>query len=245
MVVVDDPPAHARTVIEDGRIEMPIREWQLALDRERRTATVRVGSRVDRERLAHPVLGWAGSIFARWDGRIAFHAGVFVHGGRAWMLMGGRESGKSSTLAGLSRRDVPVLADDVVVLDGDDVLLGPRCVDLRPGVPEALGVSDLVQTVRDGEAQRLGLGEAPARVPLGGWFVLDWGDAYATRPVGAVERIRILHEQLTLNLEMPSPERVLAVADLPAWRLVRPAGDGVRALDRVFDELLGVLAGVV
>jgi hypothetical protein len=87
---------------------------QLRLDRRAGTATF-TGPPLSPDELVHPYLGAVASIFNRWAGREVFHAGAFVAGGRAWAVVGGREAGKSTLLAALADRGVPVVADDLVV----------------------------------------------------------------------------------------------------------------------------------
>lgn len=237
--VVDD----AYHLAED-RILLPMGNWHVSFERATREVLVQSDGVSDLERLVHPVLGVAGGVFARWDGRVALHAGAFAHDGRVWMILGAKERGKSSTLAALSRRGCPVLADDVVVVDGLDAFAGPRCVDLRPGVAAALGVQHEVVPVRGGQVTRLGLPQVPLRLPLGGWFLLDWGDEVHAQRLGGGERLTVLHENLTIALEPGDPATLLGVAELPAWRFRRPRMD-LGEIDGVLDELLGVAAAAV
>lgn len=100
---------------------------QLLLEQGERTATF-TGLPLSHDELVHPYLGAAACIFNRWAGREVYHAGAFICGGLAWAVVGAREAGKSSLLAALAARRIPVLADDLVVTDGQQVFCGPRAI---------------------------------------------------------------------------------------------------------------------
>ena len=106
------------------------------------------------DELVHPYLGAAASVFSRWAGREVFHAGAFICGGLAWAVVGGREAGKSSLLAALAARQLPVLADDLVITDGQDAFCGPRTIDLRRPIP---GSSEPVTPARGASRWRVSL----------------------------------------------------------------------------------------
>ena len=92
--------------------------------------------------LIHPHLASVAAIFAHWDQRETFHAGGFVVGGKVWGLLGAREAGKSSFLASLALGGVPVLCDDILVLDHLIALAGPRSIDLRADAARQLGAGE-------------------------------------------------------------------------------------------------------
>ncbi|MDQ6744652.1 MAG: hypothetical protein M3Z27_01315 [Actinomycetota bacterium] len=69
------------------------------------------------------------------------HAGGAVFGQRVWGILGASGRGKSTTLARLDQRQVPVLADDALVLHGRTALAGPRVVYLRSDAPRGLGLA--------------------------------------------------------------------------------------------------------
>ncbi|MEU3455148.1 hypothetical protein ABZ671_16345 [Micromonospora sp. NPDC006766] len=197
-------------VLTDGRT--------LDLHRRRGTATF-YGPPLAPDVLAHPYLGPVAVTVNRWAGRETFHAGAFVHTGRAWVVLGVRTAGKSSLLAALAARGVPVLADDIVVLDGGDVLAGPRCVDLREPIP---GVDLTTRPVRQDTRLRITLPAVPQRLPLGGWIFLGWGERPALTPIGPVELLARLAARRSLP-ELPSdPAGLLALAGLPGYDLTRP-----------------------
>ncbi len=142
------------------------------------------------EDLLHPYLAPAAALYWQWAGREAIHAGVFEVGGGAILMLGDKEAGKSTTLAWLATQGgTPVLSDDLAVLDGDDVLVGPRSIDLRVGQGTLPGVSE--HLVRSGERHRVRLPAASPTLPLAGLVVLDWapeaelGPGRLRRPHGA------------------------------------------------------------
>ncbi|MFC5926631.1 hypothetical protein [Micromonospora vulcania] len=216
--VTDQPPPppvpldnwRGTRVLADGRT--------LAVDRLRGTATF-YGPPLTPDVLAHPYLAPVATTVNRWAGRETFHSGAFVLDGRAWAVLGPRTAGKSSLLAALAARGVPVLADDILVVDGSDAFAGPRCVDLRQAVP---GVALPTRPVRGGERLRVALPPIASRVPLGGWLFLCWGGALAlTRLPGTTLLARLAG--LRSFGELPSdPAALLSIAALPAWELSRP-----------------------
>src|SRR5581483_4714078 len=109
------------------------------LVREPASATFRTRDALDGRALLHPYLGAAASVAAAWHGRESLHAGAFVHRGRAWGVLGERTAGKSSLLAVLHELGRPIVADDILVLDGLAALAAPRSVDLRREAAEARG----------------------------------------------------------------------------------------------------------
>ncbi|MFF0152999.1 hypothetical protein [Micromonospora sp. NPDC005203] len=197
-------------ILADGRT--------LALDRLRGTATF-YGPPLTPDVLAHPYLAPVATTLNRWVGRETFHSGAFVLAGRAWAVLGPRTAGKSSLVAALAARGVPILTDDILVVDRADALAGPRCVDLRQPVP---GVALPARAVRGGERLRVALPPITSRVPLGGWFFLRWG--------AAVTRTRLPGASLLARLaglrsfgQLPSDAAaLLSIAALPAWELTRP-----------------------
>jgi hypothetical protein len=204
--------------------------------RDARTATLLTPTAADDGTLVHPFLTAAAVVFAWWDGRHAFHGGAFVDSAtRAWCLLGHRASGKSSTLARISLAGLGVLSDDLVVIEGRDVLAGPRCVDLRPDAAAALGLAVRASSVRGGERLRLALAPVPAAAPLHGWLFLTWGDAVTLRRLRPSEWLeRLAQHRSTSSAHAPS---LLGLAGLPAWELCRPrTSDSLEpAVERLLD----------
>jgi hypothetical protein len=222
---------------ESGDDELSVRlvsGGYIRLDRRACTATYVVPVRLDGEELAHPYLAPTASMFSVWLGREAYHAGAFAFRDGALAVVGDRRGGKSTTLAWLAAHDVPVLSDDLVVLDSGSVLPGPRCVDLRASSAAKLDLGEPLPSVRAGGRWRMRLGRArPAR--LRGWVFLAWGPRIEVRPLRPSERF-----DLILRLGRPANAAApLTLAEVPAWQLVRPQewASLPDALDRLFDAL--------
>ncbi|MGS0683808.1 hypothetical protein ACVBEQ_01425 [Nakamurella sp. GG22] len=215
------PPAQIQT---SGRSVRRLLDGRtLCLDRSAGTATY-FGAPLTDDQLAHPYLGAAATGFSRWAGREAFHGGAFAANGRAWIVVGGSTAGKSTLMAALAAAGVPVLTDDIAVIDGTTVYAGPRAVDLRHPIPSAaLGGGSLALTPsRLGTRVRMELPPTAARWPLGGWFFLHWGDGTSLTPV----RMSALLGRLAMVRRLPglpsSADRLLELAAFPAWDLTRP-----------------------
>lgn len=198
---------------------------------------------ISAEALVHPLLTVPISILARWRGDLTLHAGSFAFEGRAWAVVGGREAGKSTTLAKLAQRGYPLMADDLLVLDGDTARAGPTCVDLRPDVAERMPEARLIGEVGGRPRHRLSTPEGPASAPLGGIFLLEWGEGDAVRvePVGSAEALQVIFRQEYIALVGPTDAaKVLELMKVPMWRVSRPR-DWSRG-DEIIDELLAVAA---
>jgi hypothetical protein len=194
------------------------------VDRESGVARFRGVNGLTSDAIVHPRLGMLAAIYAHWlRGRMAFHAGAFITGGRAWAVVGERQDGKSTLIAALALDGFPVIGDDTLVLDGDRCLPGVRCVDLRPDAAAALGVGTEVVTVRGGDRDRLLLDGEPHAAPLAGWLFLKWADEPAVRALDTRERIaRIASCQGWHRRGVTEPRRLLDLAGLPGWELARP-----------------------
>ncbi|MEU7586563.1 hypothetical protein AB0A95_09715 [Micromonospora sp. NPDC049230] len=197
-------------ILADGRT--------LSVDRLRGTATF-YGPPLAPDVLAHPYLAPVATTVNRWAGRETFHSGAFVLAGRAWAVLGPRTAGKSSLLAALAARDVSVLTDDILVVDGVDAFAGPRCVDLRHPVP---GVALPARGVRAGDRLRVGLPPIAPHVPLGGWLFPRWGDAVTLTRLPAAALLARLASRRSFGQLPSDPGALLSLAALPAWELTRP-----------------------
>jgi hypothetical protein len=217
-----------------GVLDLPCGR-QLRLHRGQRTATF-TGPPLSQDELVHPYLGAVASVFSRWAGREVYHAGAFISGGVAWAILGGREAGKSSLLAGLAARCLPVLADDLVVTDGHQAFCGPRTIDLRRPPPAGGGP---VTRARGGSRWRLSLPPLPGAAPLGGWIYLHWRSEVSMSPVPASVLLTRLAARRTWPGLASDPETLLALAGRPGWDLGRPA-DWAR-MDEVIDLMLQTL----
>jgi len=214
---------------------------EIRLDRGRGRATYVVPRRLSAAELVHPFLAPAAAVMSYWLGRECFHAGGFVAGGKAWGLIGDRGSGKSSTVAELALAGVPIVGDDLLVVDHQPIAFaGPRAVDLRADAAARLGVGESLGVVGARERWRLPLPASDPEIALGGWIFLAWGEHVETIPVPGSERLVRLNTGRGINLPPQDPTKLLDLASLPAWELRRPkswrsAGD---ALERLLDSVV-------
>jgi hypothetical protein len=204
-----------------ARLPLHAGGW-MEIERDGPRITFHLPERPGDEELVHPYLAPGAAVLARWLGREAFHAGAVLAGDGAWAILGGRESGKSSTLGWLAAHDHPVLADDLLVLDGADALAGPRCIDLRPDAAQRLEAGEPLGVIGTRERWRLRLGPVAASVPLRGWVQLDWGGEVAVERVRGAERLTTLIPHRSVRLEPPRAGALMELASLPVLRLRRP-----------------------
>lgn len=207
---------------------------------DRRGSTVlRLPEPPSPEALVHPLLSTTATASAYWSGDLSLHAGAIEVGGRCVGVLGERGAGKSSTLAYLARMGVTVLADDILVLRGDRVLAGPRCLDLRRTTAEWLESGTYLGVIGQRERWRMALGRAPAEVPLHGWVSLEWGPDVAMEPLPSRDRVQALARHLAIQIPPRDPVAFLDAAARPFWRLTRPQSlDAVHeTCERLLDEL--------
>jgi hypothetical protein len=195
---------------------------EIAVDRRRGEATFVLPRRVGTAEIVHPLLAPVAAVMAYWLDRLSFHAGAFVTGGKAWGIVGERGAGKSTTVARLALDGVPVVCDDMLVVDGLRAHAGPRSVDLRREAAAKLGVGEYLGVVGARERWRLPVGQLVDEPMLGGWIFLAWGERVAvTRMSGAARLARLAGNRGT-RLPERNPDALLEVASLPAWELTRP-----------------------
>lgn len=207
---------------EDGLVALRDGTRRVYFERSARRATF-CGGRVDPEDLVHPYLAPVGIAFARWSRREAFHAGAFVAGDGAWAVLGDCEAGKSTLLAALTVRGIPVLSDDLVVTDGTLAFAGPRSLDLRTRSDDAcLGGALTVSPARRRTRWRARLGAVAPVVPLRGWFYLSWSDRLELRRLSGAENLRRLALSRALPDKASNSSDLLELAVLPAWDVRRP-----------------------
>ncbi|MFZ0041470.1 MAG: hypothetical protein WAK93_09200 [Solirubrobacteraceae bacterium] len=187
--------------------------------------------------LLHPYLAPAAALVQLWQGREAFHAGAFATRNGAVLLLGGKEAGKSTTLAWLAtQHGMPVLADDLAVITEESVLAGPRCIDLRADAEIASATIGQGRPVREQGRRRMMLPRAPDAVSLAATVVLGWGNRVAIERVPLSARLRLLVSQRMFHAQLaPRPLDLLGVLAAPMWSLTRARGEaglaaGVEAL---------------
>ena len=211
--------------------------------REPPSILVDVGFEPSPDALVHPIATAPLAVLARWRGDVTLHGGAFAAGGRAWALFGERHAGKSTTLALIARRGCPVVTDDLLVVDpAGDVWSGPHCVDLREDAAERLGYTRDLGSFGGRRRLRLAGEPAPARLALGGFFLLDWRaeGGVAVERLSLRDRVRALHALEYVGLVGPAdPQAVLELASLPAWSVVRSHdwSAAEHAVDRILETV--------
>jgi hypothetical protein len=201
---------------------------RIHIDREAGTVRFVAAHPLHPEELVHPYLAPAAAVIARWRGHESLHAGAIAVDGTAWALIGDREAGKSSTLAWLVQNGAGLVCDDMLVLDGERALPGPRSIDLRPDAAAQLGLGESIPVSGARERWRLRAGPVPRDLRFGGWVLLEWGDEPELEPLRGRERLAVLLEHRGVRLAPARPEAMMDYAELPAWRLRRPRGwDGL------------------
>lgn len=220
-VHVEDRAERSEPLLTETRADFPlIGGGRLRQERHRPEAHFHLEARPADEDLLHPYLAPAAALFWQWSGREAIHAGVFEAGNGAVLVLGDKEAGKSTTLAWLATQGATVvLSDDLAVLDGDEVLVGPRSIDLRvegtlPGVSEHL--------VRSGTRHRVRLPPAPPALALAGLVVLDWGPTLELAPVAFARRMELVARQRMFPTLPANPTALLELASVPMLRATRP-----------------------
>ncbi|MCA1841453.1 MAG: hypothetical protein LC723_14210 [Actinobacteria bacterium] len=151
-------------------------------------------------------------------------------------MIGDKGMGKSSFLAAAAKEGLPVLTDDVLVIDGMTAFAGPRCVDLRAPAVDALGLTAEVEVVR-GDRWRYKVPPCPETSPLAGWIELAWGDLSISRTPASVA-LKNLAAQAGWLIPPPDPKRLLDLASLPMYRLTRKP-NWTFALDDLLDAISG------
>jgi hypothetical protein len=215
--------SHARLICEPSG-------W-VDVDRAARRSTIHLPEVPPLDEIAQPRLGITSVVAACWRGDHRFHAGAFIADGLAWGVLGTKGDGKSSLLAGLASSGVQVLADDVLIIDQSlNALAGPRCIDLRRGASQALGIGSSIGVVGTRERWRTLLPQVPSEVPLGGFVCLEWGEA-AVSQVSPGDRVRMLLASQALLIGEHRDSTMLSLMELialPMLRMRRP-----RAIDQI------------
>jgi len=240
--LTDGPLPRGSEVREDGAtIVTPAAT--LEVDRARAEVRVRSREPVPEADIVHPCLWPVGAVFARWRGAETLHAGAFAapDGDGAWAVMADSGGGKTSFLATLALAGVEVLVDDLLVLEGDECLAGPRALDLRPEVVGRLRLEDRVTVaVRATSRRRLALDPCDARWPVAGFVELSWGARVTVERLGPAPALAALarHRRvLGLGAEF---DLLLELAARPVLRLSRPLGWESAA--EASNRLLGMIA---
>ena len=212
---------------------------QVVIERDVARSTLRLAHEPTNEAWVHPHLASTAVTAARWAGREPFHGGALVVDGRVWGVLGEREAGKSSVLAWSHLHGVPIFSDDVLVIDGESVLAGPRCIDLREGAAAQFGIGTPIGVAGSRERWRVPLGPIEPVLPFGGWVVLDWSDELSVTDVPPPSRLRLLLAARAVLLPEHDAPAWLRLLQWPVLAFRRPKRwdqvDG--AMARLFDEL--------
>jgi hypothetical protein len=178
--------------------------------------------------LLHPYLTAGAALAHQWAGKEAFHAGAFAGRAGAALLIGGKEAGKSTTLAGLAERaGIDVLADDLAVIEAGRVLAGPRSIDLRHlSADDGRGT----RSVRERSRARVRLAPCPAAVPVTTVVTLRWGHEVSADTTPTDERLGELMAQRMFATHVEVDHVALLELAAATWiTLTRPRGpDGLR-----------------
>jgi hypothetical protein len=188
--------------------------------------------------VAHPYIAFPAAVASHWVGRQVLHGGSFLHHGRAWGVLGARESGKSSTLGWLSSHGHPICSDALLDIQGTQLFAGPRCIDLRPETAAQLG-GRFVEVAGGRERWRLEPAPVPSSAPLAGLVYLAWGDELTVEVVEPIDRLLHLIQNSALGPNLLDASAYLELVTLPTFRLVRPRQLDV--LDDVGAQLLGAI----
>jgi hypothetical protein len=190
--------------------------------------------------LLHPHLAGVAAVWSYWSGQEGFHAGAFVSGGGVWGVLGDKASGKSSALAALASRGVPIVCDDVLVLDRGDALAGPRSIDLRADAAATLRIGARLGVVGERERWRVALQPIEPVLPFRGWVALRWSETPAVHTIEGAERMRRLLANRALLVPPRAPDALFDLAGLPFFELSRPRR--WTAVDDALELLLGAIS---
>jgi hypothetical protein len=210
------------------------------LDRDLASTTFSVPAAPSAEAFAHPHLGSTAVAVGQWSGNATFHASSFVHDDGVWGVLGGKEDGKSSTIAWLHLAGIGIMSDDLLVASRGVVFAGPRCLDLREGAAEHFGIGGDIGEVGSRRRWRVPLPRIVAELPLRGWVSLGWGDKVTLRPCDAKERFAKLLENRAFLLSESSPASWLDLLGLPMFQLRRPRNWS--CMDEAMASLISALA---
>lgn len=226
-------PEEAKFHLENG--------GAVEIDRPAARARVVTPERIGVTELIHPYLAPIAAIFAYWLGRESFHAGAFVARSGVWAVFGERGAGKSSTLGWLALQGVPIVCDDMLILEGYRAFPAPRSVDLRREAAEMLGAGEPLGVVGARERWRLTVPQVDGELTLAGTVFLSWAPEAGVTRLRPAERLARLRDQRGVRIPPREPEALFTVAELPSWEVLRPPGE--RSLAATGERLLELASG--
>ena len=191
------------------------------VDRRRARTTLHMPQPLTEAGLVHPYIGSTVAAHSYWKGWHTFHAGSALLGGAVWAFLGERERGKTSALAWLASRDVPVFSDDLLVIRGDTAVAGPRALDLRRSASQQFGIGSYIGVLGTRGRWRHRLPPVPSEAPFGGFVSLAWHPEVVVEPVPAAERLKLLLGSAPV-IEYGSETRWLGLLGFPMISLRRP-----------------------
>ena len=181
------------------------------------------------DELAHPYLGYTAAVVGWWQGRFAMHGSAASSGGRALGFLGSREQGKSTTLAHLLSRGWAAIADDMLVIDGRNVLAGPRCLDLRESTAKEWGLGDDIGVVGTRRRWRMRTGLVAPSSPLTAFVELHWGPTISISALPVEERLKAVFSHRTVDARPRRGDALLGLLGVPFLRVARPRNLGMVA----------------
>jgi hypothetical protein len=226
-------PSQVDQLVDGGRV---------ALFMDQQLAVFDLVADVPDDEMLHPWLVPTISQLAIRTGRLVLHGGVLATGGRAVAVLGDREAGKSTLMgwASATAGHLSVLADDLVVIEGDVVHAGPRCVDLRPAAATVLPSVTTVES-RDGSRRRAFLPQCDPTAELAGFVLLDWAPDLSIMPVPVPLRLTTLIPHLSVGHGREGLDQALSLAHYPVWLLRRPKD--ISLLHAALQLLVGTALG--
>lgn len=222
VAIESGPIEGASEHVDESRGTIVFRDAVALLERTPASAVFRFVSSPTLAAVIHPYLAPAAGLFAHWHGRECLHAGGFVHDGVVWGLVADRGGGKSSTLAQLALLGVPVLTDDLMIVDDGRAFAGPRVIDLREDAASALGVGEALGVLGTRARWRFRIPAVPSSAALGGWVFLEWGTSLEVEALPPRARLEQLGRQRMIRRRPTDPTSLLSLASFPAIVVRRP-----------------------
>lgn len=222
IVVEHGPTEEVREYLDESGGTVRFADAVAHVEREPAKAIFRFAGEPRVEAVIHPYLSPVAGLLAHWYGREALHAGGYIVDGGVWGVVADRGGGKSSTLAQLALDGAQIVADDLLVVDADAALAGPRAIDLREDVSAVLGVGEPLGVLGTRSRWRFRLPTVESALPLRGWVFLEWGETFSIEPTSPSERLERLGAQRMIRRRPPDPTSLLRLASHPGFVIRRP-----------------------